>query len=111
MDVAFLNSKGFGGNNATATVLSPRQVESMLQQRYGADAFVRYATKRESVRATAKAYDDAALQGDLRIIYNFGSGIIEEHEISVSDTALSLDRFANPVSLQFANPYADMVND
>ena len=111
MDVAFLNSKGFGGNNATATVLSPRQVESMLRQRYGADAFASYTAKREAVRATAKEYDDAALQGDLRIIYNFGSGIIEEHEIHVSDTALSLDRFVNPVSLQFANPYADMVSD
>ena len=35
MDVAFINSKGFGGNNATAVVLSPRKVDSMLAARYG----------------------------------------------------------------------------
>ena len=33
MSVAFLNSKGFGGNNATATVLSPSIVETMLNKR------------------------------------------------------------------------------
>src|SRR5690625_7587828 len=30
IEVAFLNSKGFGGNNATASVLAPTVVERML---------------------------------------------------------------------------------
>ena len=30
MDVAFINSKGFGGNNATALVLSLDKVDAML---------------------------------------------------------------------------------
>jgi len=34
VDVAFLNSKGFGGNNATAAILSPKVVNSMLKKRY-----------------------------------------------------------------------------
>ena len=34
MQVAFVNSKGFGGNNATAVVLSPTKVDAMLAARY-----------------------------------------------------------------------------
>lgn len=108
MDIAFLNSKGFGGNNATASVFSPRVVEKMLQARYGDAVMQQYAQKREAVRAQAKAYDDSALKGELNIIYNFGTGIIEDDEINISATELSLGKFAHKVPLEFENPYADM---
>jgi acetoacetyl-[acyl-carrier protein] synthase len=32
---AFINSKGFGGNNATGLFLSPRQTRDMLEKRWG----------------------------------------------------------------------------
>lgn len=111
MDVAFLNSKGFGGNNATATVLSPNVVERMLQKRYSAAKFKDYLSKREGVRATAAVYDEQATNGDLNVIYNFGDGIIEDHEISISSKALNIDNFVNTVNLAFANPYSDMTRD
>lgn len=111
MDVAFLNSKGFGGNNATATVLSPNVVESMLLKRYGSDKFSTYTALREEVRLVAQAYDEKAQQGDLQVIYNFGSGIIEEQEISVTESAVSIDSFANAIPLVFSNQYADMIDD
>jgi acetoacetyl-[acyl-carrier protein] synthase len=34
MDVAFINSKGFGGNNATAAVISPKVTLAMITKRY-----------------------------------------------------------------------------
>ena len=34
-DASFLNAKGFGGNNATATVVSPRVATQWLEQRHG----------------------------------------------------------------------------
>ena len=110
MDVAFLNSKGFGGNNATATVLSPNVVEGMLVKRYGEERFADYQSKREGVRKVAADYDRQAQNGDLNVIYNFGSGIIEEHEIGVTDDALTIDKFSNAVNLTFSNPYADMTD-
>jgi acetoacetyl-[acyl-carrier protein] synthase len=108
MDVSFLNSKGFGGNNATATVLSPQIVEQMMVGRYGVDAFTEYKGKREHVRAQAKAYDESALQGELNVIYNFGVGIIDDADISISETALSFENFEHDVHLEFENKYADM---
>ena len=108
MDVAFLNSKGFGGNNATATVLSPNKVESMMEARYGAQKMESYRLRREGVRAAAEQYDRDACNGDLHVIYNFGSGIIEDHEIQISDSSVSIDNFAHSINLKFENPYTDM---
>jgi len=108
MDVAFLNSKGFGGNNATATVLSPRIAEQMMAKRYGDEAMKEYRHKRESVRAQANAYDQQATNGELNVIYNFGAGIIDEANIDLNNGALSIPEFGNPISLDFENPYADM---
>ena len=109
MDVAFLNSKGFGGNNATASVLSPNIVNGMLLKRYGEAAMQEYYAKRESVRAKAQAYDDSANNGDLQIIYNFGKDMIDESAIKIDRKSLSMDEFGNSVKLNFENPYTDMV--
>jgi len=111
IEVAFLNSKGFGGNNATATVLAPKLVESMLEKRYGSEMYQDYVARRETVREIATAYDERATNGDLNVIYNFGEGIIEDHEIALGADSLNIDKFANPVDLAFTNPYADMAND
>ncbi|MFQ3246811.1 MAG: acetoacetyl-[acyl-carrier protein] synthase [Arenicella sp.] len=108
IDVAFLNSKGFGGNNASAIVLSPAKVEAMLESRYGAEKMAIYRDKREVVRATAAKYDEAASNGDLQVIYNFGSNIIEDHEISITDASVTIENFAHSINLAFENPYSDM---
>ncbi len=109
MDVAFLNSKGFGGNNSTATVLSPSVVERMIAKRVGESTFNDYLARREEVRDRAAEYDRKASQGDLRVIYNFGTGIIEDHEISIDKQGVQIEQFANTIPLEFDNPYADMV--
>lgn len=110
IDVAFLNSKGFGGNNATATVISPTVVEEMLRKRYDETGFKQWQCKREKTRTTALAYDESACHGDLQIIYNFGQGIIDEGGLCLSTTDLSLSEFTNCVDLNFINPYADMTD-
>jgi acetoacetyl-[acyl-carrier protein] synthase len=108
LDVAFLNSKGFGGNNATANILAPHVVESMLRRRHGAKALAGYTDKRESVRAQAHAYDLAALKGQFETIYHFGEGMIDETLISIDQEKLDLPGFANNIDLVFSNRYADM---
>lgn len=109
IDVVFLNSKGFGGNNATATVLSPNVIESMLAKRYSAEQIDTWHAKREQTRATAKGYDEAASQGDLRVIYNFGEGIVDEQGIVIDKDGISFNEFGNQVDLKFENRYPDMV--
>ncbi|WP_049722249.1 beta-ketoacyl synthase [Gilvimarinus polysaccharolyticus] len=109
IDVAFLNSKGFGGNNATASVLAPRVVERMLAKRYGTETFAEYKARRVTVRANAQAYDDAALRGDFATIYRFGEGMIDESKVAFDASGVHLPGFDRPVSLDIANRFEDMV--
>ena len=108
MDVAFLNTKGFGGNNATAAVLSPNIVEQMLLKRYGVKAIEDYQEKRESVRQLASDYDQAANKGDFNVIYNFGAGIISEEDIDIAEGSLTIDGYSKPINLNLTNRYSDM---
>jgi acetoacetyl-[acyl-carrier protein] synthase len=108
IDVAFLNSKGFGGNNATASVFAPHIVDSMLARRYGVDKFAQYQEARAQVRERAAAYDAAALKGDFATIYHFGEGLIDESLITVDQDHLSLPGFARAIDLNFTNRFADM---
>ncbi len=109
IDVVFLNSKGFGGNNSTATVLSPKVVESMLEKRYNAEEISAWKAAREQTRLVARDYDEAAKGGDLRVIYNFGTGIIDEDAMTLSQDKLSFAEFQTSVNLDLPNPYEDMV--
>ncbi len=108
LEVAFLNSKGFGGNNATASIIAPHRAEAMLQRRYGDQAYAGYTERRERVRERAAAYDAAASRGQFETIYHFGEGMIDESQIRIAADALQLPGFANAIDLQFGNPYADM---
>jgi len=62
--VSFLNSKGFGGNNATASILAPCVVEDMLKGRYSDEQLKAYQIKREETREKSAEYDKAFQQGD-----------------------------------------------
>jgi acetoacetyl-[acyl-carrier protein] synthase len=108
-DVAFLNSKGFGGNNATATVLSMRVAQDMLHKRHGDRRIAEHRRKLESVTAAAQAYDEACMQGPMQPIYRFGDSMIDENEINISADALRLPGYDQVVDLQLPNRYGDMV--
>lgn len=108
-DVIFLNSKGFGGNNATAGVIAPQVVEKMLARRYGAEQMETYLRRREDVRARAAAYDAAALKGDFQTIYHFGEGLIDESQIAIDDASVSLPGYEQAIDLTFINRYDDMI--
>ena len=107
MDVAFINSKGFGGNNATAVVLSPNKVESMLALRY-ADRFDDYLTRREETRVNSAAYAERADAGQLDVIYRFGEPLIDEGGLSISAEGVSVPGFAQQIIFEKGNPWQDM---
>ncbi len=52
---AFVNSKGFGGNNATGLFLSPTQTQQMLQQRWGKQSLKDYSLRNEQVSQQASS--------------------------------------------------------
>ncbi len=108
-EIGFLNSKGFGGNNATGAVISPRLAEAMLLKRHGSAAISQWQARREATRAATREYDDACCRGPMQPIYNFGDGIIDEEQIQISTDSLKLPGIENPVDLHLPNRYPDMV--
>ena len=98
LDVCFLNSKGFGGNNASAYVLAPHVVERMLRKRYGEEVFAHYCQRREQTRAAAAEYDQQATRGEFGIIYNFGQDLIDDREIEISEQQIAVPGFAQPLA-------------
>ena len=108
LDVAFLNSKGFGGNNATASVLAPHFVERMLAKRHGEHALVDYRKRNEVVEEQSAAYDARASRGDLNAIYRFGQGLVDESAIEISTDSVTLPGMP-AVALPDSNPFDDMV--
>lgn len=108
IDASFINSKGFGGNNATAVILGPHMVQSMLEKRHGKNAILNHARLNEAVRQSTQDYDDEMIAGNNSLIYKFGVGVIEGEELSLSPSKISIPGHAQDVSLEIPNPYDDM---
>ena len=105
---AFVNSKGFGGNNATGLFLSPQHTLGMLQKRWGKDRLTELQRKQEAAVARAQAYDDNADNGSVAPIYQFGEGVVDGQDLELDDRHISIPGFPNPVDLNIINPYEDM---
>ena len=108
MDMALLNSKGFGGNNATGLILAPHVTRRMLAQRHGERAMARWESAHEPVAEAIREYDLAMTRGELAPIYRFGEGVLEGPELELTDRQIRLPGFDQPVSLDLPNPYSDM---
>lgn len=105
MAACFINSKGFGGNNATALLLSPASTQTLLEQRHGSSAIAAWQHARESTRATANAYDERASRGDYQLRYRYGDGVVEGEDLDISRQRLHIPGFAQAVNLDVENPY------
>jgi len=110
LEGAFVNSKGFGGNNATGFFISPGKTEKMLTQRWGDKHMQAYRKRNEAVATAAADYDAGADSGKFPPIYQFGEGIVTADDISISATEIRIPGFGHSVKLDLENPYSDMDN-
>ncbi len=102
---AFINSKGFGGNNATGLILSPSHTRSMLEARWGNPHMAAYDGRAEAVAAQAQSYDDAMCDATQESIYRFGEGVLVGDDLAITDQEIRLPGFGQPVNLDVPNPY------
>lgn len=109
MDIAFINSKGFGGNNATATVLSPKLTKQLLSKRYSQAEFANYEQQLAITTQRQIAYQQAADYGQYELIYRFGKGMIDESELNLSQQELAIPGFDQSIQLCPTNPYGDLI--
>lgn len=105
MDGVIINAKGFGGNNATALILSPHQTMNMLTNKFGSAIMDTYKQQNHSVRAYAESMDTAACHGQERIIYKFGESVMDQSSVTMTQSTISLSEFSVVISLPIENPY------
>lgn len=110
LEVCFINSKGFGGNNATGVLLSPQVTEKMLRKRHGEAAFADYCARREATREAARRYDEQALKGQFDILYHFGQGMIDDHAIELSSEGIKVPGFRQAIRFKKDERFSDMLD-
>ncbi|HAK53414.1 MAG TPA: beta-ketoacyl synthase [Gammaproteobacteria bacterium] len=108
MDATLVNSKGFGGNNATAAILSPDVTRKMMEKKHGKKALTKHAKQNESVMQASYDYDEAMLAGENSVIYKFGEGVIEGNQLKLSKDKIEIPGHKREVNLEMSNPYDDM---
>ena len=109
MDSAILNSKGFGGNNASATIIAPHIVNRMLDKKYGVAARTQYRKRNESVLEKAAAYDALALNGDALPIYKFDHKVMGGDDIVMSSHRIKVPGYSEAIDLDMKSPFADLI--
>jgi len=107
IDAAIINSKGFGGNNASASILAPHIVENMLTQKHGSDSMKRYQHAQEQVIENTQAYDEAAIAGEANVIYRFGENVLGADAVDLNLQRLKIEGVKNVVDLDVPNNYAE----
>nr|WP_093311133.1 beta-ketoacyl synthase [Allopseudospirillum japonicum] len=103
--LAFINAKGFGGNNATALLLSPQATQDLLAQRHGQAALKQHAQTHENVAAQTQAYLQAADQGEFKTLYHFGESVLEGPELVITENEIQIPGYARSVDLKLENPF------
>lgn len=103
---ALINAKGFGGNNATAAVVSPSATAEILSARYG-DINI---SGSDAVCKRRARYRDQVDQGKIEIVYNYGEQIVNTADLQIDSEFLTVPGFGKAVSLTSTRKkYSDLI--
>jgi acetoacetyl-[acyl-carrier protein] synthase len=105
LDACLINSKGFGGNNATATVLAPQVTERLMAARHGTKVLTAWRHKREQTRARSASHDAAASAGEFSSVYRFDHDVRHDEHVHITPDAVTVDGYEQPISLDIPNPF------
>jgi len=106
---ALINAKGFGGNNASATLLSPGVTLELLGSRHGDRALDDWRRANESVRGAREAREARVMAGEESPRYRFDQGVLGDGAVSLDSETISIGGEA--ISLRVSNPFADGAGD
>ena len=105
MEAALINSKGFGGNNATALVLSPNKTHEILKKKFKKSELQAYERKNQKILAVAESIDNEVCKGKEQVIYQFGDSLMDKEDVKLTQTKLMLSKFKRPIHLNLEDPY------
>ncbi len=87
-DYAVINSKGFGGNNASAALLSPRTTLELLSSHHGERVLSAWEKRHESVQRQREQTESDRVAGNWSPSYYFDDGVVTADDVSVDASAV-----------------------
>lgn len=99
MPLAFINAKGFGGNNASGFIISPQQTHRLLAHKHGSQHWKDYLSRNEFIQQQSREYDERVTAGQHQPRYVFGEGVLEPDDLQISDMAINIKGWDKPVML------------
>lgn len=98
LDVAFVNAKGFGGNNATAWLAAPHLVERQLEGSHGASAIREWRGRLEGTRRRAAERDRAVSAGEPLVVYRYDNEVRDGGHVRVEKDRVEIEGYG-PIRL------------
>tara|TARA_R110000824_G_scaffold7892_3_gene35765 strand:- start:124720 stop:126627 length:1908 start_codon:yes stop_codon:yes gene_type:complete len=108
LEAILLNAKGFGGNNATASLLSPSVAQRMMRHKHGEKALSSYQVRNEKVAEASSAYEELGNRMPISPIYKFDHAVRDGHDLSFTKNSIKISGESMEIDLQLSNPYSDM---
>ena len=87
-DIAFLNSKGFGGNNATSALISSNLTEELLKRRFTEKELKAWKKKREATLKLREKNFELAVNSDIEPIYEFDKDVLDLTDLEISKKSI-----------------------
>ncbi|MFO1394098.1 MAG: beta-ketoacyl synthase [Steroidobacteraceae bacterium] len=97
-DVSFLNARGFGGNNATASIASPGVSVEWLTRKHGREALAQWRDRNAPVVEASSRWDRELTEGTARITYLVDNGVRSEEHVRIEGDTLRIEGLA-PIPL------------
>jgi acetoacetyl-[acyl-carrier protein] synthase len=110
LDIGIINAKGFGGNNASATLLSPELTKTILGNKYGKKAFAAYEKANVPVQQASSAFKEKTLAGESDVIYQFDHNVCVDDDVQISKDKLSIAKADVDIGLEIESPYAAFID-
>ncbi|SIS45743.1 beta-ketoacyl synthase [Neptunomonas antarctica] len=107
MDSVILNSKGFGGNNASAPMLAPHIVRKMLLTKHGQQKMTEWEEKKVVPLARALEYDQQTTLGLTKPIYHYDHNVLVGYDLEITENSIRLPGYENKIDLTSGNPFSD----
>ena len=99
IDAIYLNAKGFGGNNASAGIISPKIAIDLAKEEFSKNEHLKYQQNKEKVLESSLNYEESCKRGDYRVIYRFNEEVLEGLEdIEISEEGIKLKGFKTPIN-------------
>lgn len=106
LQAALINAKGFGGNNATAAVLSPGATAQLLRARFGEVS----VEGDPMIKERQARYHREISRGTIEILYHYGERVVEGADLALTDQQVTVPGFGQPIAFDEADAlYSDLI--